>query len=315
MQFNEALDCREQAIAQAALVRATGTGGNQIDVALAHRLAVFGKRHTPRSTFAFGKVVALAVRKTFTFKQRNHRVAMERLHQVIAQTRLVEPVLSFLGFFLDQRHADARHEHRLAAQQVDQLTHGQGGRFKVFGVRPDAHRGAGFAVTLACLADLQRFGDVTALKHNARHRTFTVTGGFQPFAQCVGDAHAHAVQTTGEAVGAALALVELATGMQTGKYQFNHRRLFFRMQSEWNAPAIVLDRHRTVGVQGHLDFFAMAGQRLISGVVQHFLNHVQRVVGAGVHARALLDGLQALENANRTFRIFGSGFGCHRPPL
>jgi hypothetical protein len=61
-----------------------------------------------------------------------------------------------------------------------------------------------------------------------------------------------------------------------------------------------------VGVQRDLDLLAVAGQGLVGRVVQHFLDDVQRVVGAGVHARPLLDGLQALEHADRAFGV-GSG--------
>jgi hypothetical protein len=43
------------------------------------------------------------------------------------------------------------------------------------------------------------------------------------------------------------------------------------------------------------DFFAETGQRLVGRVVEHLLDDVQRVVGPGVHARALLDGLQSFE--------------------
>jgi hypothetical protein len=49
-------------------------------------------------------------------------------------------------------------------------------------------------------------------------------------------------------------------------------------------------------VQGDGDALAEAGQRLVGGVVDHLLHDVQGVVGAGVHARALLDRLQALEH-------------------
>ena len=35
----------------------------------------------------------------------------------------------------------------------------------------------------------------------------------------------------------------------------------------------------------------LAGQRFVGRVVEHLLQDVQGVVGAGVHARTLLDGL------------------------
>jgi hypothetical protein len=46
------------------------------------------------------------------------------------------------------------------------------------------------------------------------------------------------------------------------------------------------------------DVLAVAAERLVGGVVDHFLDDVQRVFGAGVHARTLLDGFQALQDAD-----------------
>jgi hypothetical protein len=60
-------------------------------------------------------------------------------------------------------------------------------------------------------------------------------------------------------------------------------------------------------VQDDPDALAVAGQRLVGGVVQHLLHDVQGVVGAGVHARPLLDGLEALQDADRTFGVLGDG--------
>ena len=102
--------------------------------------------------------------------------------------------------------------------------------------------------------------------------------------------------------------------MQTGEHQFNHRCFFFGVHAKWNATAIVFDADRTIGVQGDADFFAVTSQRLVSRVVQHFLDDVQRVVGAGVHARALFDRLEPFEDANRAFGVLRWGcrlLGCH----
>ena len=123
MQFNKTLDRLEQAVTQAALVGTAGAGGDQVDIALAHRLAVFGKCHTPRGALAIGKAVVLRIGKALTLKQRDHRLAIEGLHQVIAQATLIDPALRLFGFLVDQRDRDARHQHRLAAQQVHQLGH------------------------------------------------------------------------------------------------------------------------------------------------------------------------------------------------
>ena len=89
--------------------------------------------------------------------------------------------------------------------------------------------------------------------------------------------------------------------MQPGENQFDDRCVLFRMHAKRNAATVVLDADGAVGMQQHLDLLAMSGQGLIGRVVKRLLNHVQRCVGAGVHARSLLDRLQPLEDADRRF--------------
>ena len=119
------------------------------------------------------------------------------------------------------------------------------------------------------------------------------------------------MQAAGETVGTALPLVKLAASVQAGKNQFDHRGVFFSMKAKRNATPVVFYAHSAIGVQDHANFLAMPSQRFVSGVVQHLLDHVQGVVGAGIHARALLDGLQPLEHADRRFRVFNTGFDGH----
>ena len=177
VQFDEVFHRAKQTVAQPAFVGAASTGRNQVDVALAHRVAVFGKCHAPVGALALGKVVAVAVGKTLAFEQRDHRVAIKRLGQVIAQAAFVQPGLGFFGLFVDQGDRHAGHEYGFAAQQMGQIAHGQGRGLEVFAIGPHAHRGAGFAVTLRDFAHLQLFGDVAALKHQVRHRALAVGGG------------------------------------------------------------------------------------------------------------------------------------------
>ena len=106
------------------------------------------------------------------------------------------------------------------------------------------------------------------------------------------------MQATRKAVRTSVALVELAARMQAGKDQLDHRGTFFRVQAKGNATAVVFHTDGAVGVQGEFDFFAESGQSLVGGVVDHLLQDVQGVVGTGVHAGTLLDGLQALEHAD-----------------
>ena len=315
MHFHKAFHRRVQTIAQARLVRATGGSRDQVDITFAHRLAVFGEGHAPDRALALGKTVVLGVGKTLAFKQRNDRLTGQGLRQVIAQAALEHPGLGLFGFLLHQRHRNAWHQHRLAAQQVLQMRHRQYHRLKIFAVGPDPHRGTRLAVTLARRSHAQGLDHVATGKHQARHLAFAVGGGFQFERQRIGHAHTHAMQAAGKTVGTALALVKLATGVQLGKYQFDHRRMLGGVHAERNAAAIVFHRDRAVGMDDGLDLFAVPGQRFVSGVIQHLLDDVHRVVGAGVHARTLFDRLQPFQDADRVFGIFGGGFACHSGAL
>ena len=54
------------------------------------------------------------------------------------------------------------------------------------------------------------------------------------------------IRAAAEAVGAARALVELATGVQPGEDDLDHRHLLFRVQAEGDAAAIVVHRDRAI---------------------------------------------------------------------
>ena len=126
VELDEALHRLEQTVAQTAFVRAARGGGDQVDVAFADRRAFFGEAHAPRCALALGKALVGCIGKPFAFEQRNHRIGVQRLRQIVAQAALVLPVLRVFGFFVDQRDRHAGHQHRLAAQQVGEFAHRQG---------------------------------------------------------------------------------------------------------------------------------------------------------------------------------------------
>ena len=102
MNLNEAFDCGEQAVAKATFMRTTRRGGDQIDVTFAHGLPVFGEGYTPLGSLPFGKTVVLGIGKAFAIKQRNNRLAVHRLFEVVAQAAFVDPALGFAGFLHQQ---------------------------------------------------------------------------------------------------------------------------------------------------------------------------------------------------------------------
>ena len=314
MQVDEAFHRVENAIAQAAFMGAARAGGDQVDITLAHRGTVFGEGQTPLGALTFGKAFMPTVSKTFPLEQGDERVMAQGLHQIVTKAAFVKPGLAVFGFFLNQGDAHARHQHRLAAQQMGKFAQGQIGRLEILGVGPDPHHGALAAVARFGLAHLEFLGDVAALEHQMRHLAIAERGDFHAFGQCVGHAHAHTVQTAREAVRAALAFVELAARVQPGEHQFDDRCFFLGVHAKRDAAAIVLDADGTVGEQGDADFFAKTGQGFVGSVVDHLLDDVQRVVGPGVHARSLLDRLQSFENPDGAFGIVRL-FGGHGPRL
>ena len=112
--------------------------------------------------------------------------------------------------------------------------------------------------------------------------------------------HAHAVKAPGDLVGIA---VELPAGMQLGLDDLRRRDALLPVDLCGNAAAVVPHGHRTVHVQGHRNRVAVAGQRLVYGVVDDLVDHVVQagaVVGvADIHAGALAHGLEASQHLDR----------------
>jgi len=107
------------------------------------------------------------------------------------------------------------------------------------------------------------------------------------------------VQTAGYGVGLA---VELAPRVQGGHHDLDRRAVLHRVLVHGNAAAVVPHPHPAVGEQLHVDGVAVAGQRLVDGVVHDLVDEMMQSALAGradVHPRALADSLKALEYRDR----------------
>ena len=123
--------------------------------------------------------------------------------------------------------------------------------------------------------------------------------------QRVDHRHADAVQTTGHLVAVA---AELAAGVQHGEHHLGGALalVFARVERvDRDTATVVVDPAPTVGEQRDADARAVAGHRLVDGVVDDFPDQVMQTLQTGradVHARALADGIEALEHLDRPRR-------------
>jgi len=136
-------------------------------------------------------------------------------------------------------------------------------------------------------------------------------GEAQPLRERVHARNAHAVQPAGNLVAV---LVELAARVQHAHDDFGGRALGFVLVIELhagrNAATVVGDRNRIVGVDGHDDVVAMAGQRFVNRVIDHFEHHMVQtgaIAGiADIHAGAFADRLQTFKLLDGVFVVAGA---------
>ncbi|ABA48493.1 conserved hypothetical protein [Burkholderia pseudomallei 1710b] len=306
VQLDEALHRLIEAVAQAGFMRAARGRRNQVHVRLAHERAFLAPRDDPRRALALGeRVVARAgIGEALALEKRNQQLAAVHLvEQVAAQAVVVFPALPLARLLVDEHDLDARQQHRLRAQEPLQLAERQIRRIEVFRIRPYGHPRAGLLLATARALRRERLDDVAVGEAELRDPAVAPDGHVEARRERIRHRHAHAVQTARERVRAALRLVELAAGVQPREHDLDDGHLLLRMQPERNAAPVVLDGHRLIGVQRDRDLLAEAAQRLVGRVVDHFLDDVQRILGARVHAGPLLDGLEALEHLDRCFAI------------
>ncbi len=125
--------------------------------------------------------------------------------------------------------------------------------------------------------------------------------------QRVDDGHADAVQTARDLVGI---VVELAASMEHGHDHFGGGAALLRVHVHRNAAAVIGHRDGVICMKRHGDAAAVAGERLVDGVVDDFEHHMVQsgaIVGvADVHPGTLSDRIEALEDLD----ISGVVSGC-----
>ena len=125
----------------------------------------------------------------------------------------------------------------------------------------------------------------------------------------------HAVQTTGDRVAAA---AKLTAGVQHGHDDLDGGFVLGGVLIHGNTATVILDAHRAIGLDGHVDFGGVTGERFVHGVINDLVDQVvQTALGgrADVHAGAFTNRLQAFQHGDVGRTVFMGLFRCHEGKL
>ena len=218
-----------------------------------------------------------------------------------------ELVLLVVALVLDEDAQAAVQERQLAEPlgqhveaEVDGLEHG--------GVRLECDARPSFGGGARFLERRQGFATLVGL---LVHLAVALDLDLEVLRQRIDDGQADAVQAAGDLVGA---LVELAAGVQLGEHDLGSRQLLGGVDVNGNAAAVVDHGDAVVDVDGDLDAVALAGERLVDGVVDDLVDEVMETSLGGVsdvHAGALPDSFQPLENLDLVGLVVGPGRSSH----
>jgi hypothetical protein len=131
---------------------------------------------------------------------------------------------------------------------------------------------------------------------------------FEQLRQCVHDRHAHPVETARDLVSAALA--KFSSGVEGGEHHLDRGPLLLLVKVNRDPAPVVGDGDRVVRVDEDLDVVALAGERLVDGVVHHLVDQVVQAArprGSDVHPGTLAHGLEALEDRDVLRPVAGRG--------
>ena len=126
----------------------------------------------------------------------------------------------------------------------------------------------------------------------------------EPFAHCVDDRCAHAVQAAGDLVAPA---AELAAGVEHRVHNLQRGPPGLGLNVHGDAPAVVGDGDGVAGVDGHGNMLAVARESLVNGVVHDLVDQMVqagRRCGADIHTGALAHRLQAFQHLDLLRAVF-----------
>ena len=123
------------------------------------------------------------------------------------------------------------------------------------------------------------------------------------------------MQTTGDRVATA---AKLTAGVQHGHDDLDGGLVLGGVLIHGNTATVILDAHRAIGLDGHVDFGGVTGERFVHGVINDLVDQVvQTALGgrADVHAGAFTNRLQAFQHGDVGRTVFMGLFRCHEGKL
>ena len=151
--------------------------------------------------------------------------------------------------------------------------------------------------------DLQRRLGIAKAKPHPMLLPIAPDRQLQPFRECIDHRNTDAVQPARNLVSIGIGVLELPAGVQLGHDDLRRRNAFLGVNPGRNPAAIVGHAHRAVGVEDDVDQVAIAGERLIDGIVRNLEHHVMQpraIVGiADIHPRPLANGIEPAQHLDR----------------
>ncbi len=223
-------------------------------------------------------------------------VAVDVGHEVADAALVLEGDALAVGALVVEGDLEALGEERRLAQALGEHAVVVVDLFEDVRVGEEGDRGAG-GPTLVDLLPLDQLGDrLAALEALVPVVAVHVDVQLKPLAERVDHRHTDAVQTAGHLVAGA---AELAAGVQHREDDGGGGLVVLLHDPDGDAAAVVGNGDGVVGIDGDRDGAAVAGKRLVDGVVDHLVDEVMeasRPRGADVHAGPLADRLEALKD-------------------
>ncbi len=231
------------------------------------------------------------------FVEMRHVCGNAPLEVEAVEPRILLVLLRALGSGIHHGNCDAAGQIRLLAQTVDNDIHAETEAVEDFVIGPEANKRAALFGLADFLHVRHRLAAPVLL-----HINVAVAVDLHPhlLRERIHDGGTHTVESAAHFV-AALVPAEFSAGVQRRENHFERRLFGCGMHIHRNAAAVIFHAHRTVILQRARNDVCVAGHRLVDTVIHDLVHEMVEspdIGGTDVHAGALADGFQPLQDLN-----------------